>query len=289
MKQFYAALIAAAALSLTAATAAHQPRAAWTLTEGIDTPESVYVDAATKRIFVSNVVGQAGDKDGKGFVAEILVKNGKPQLKTLVDGLNAPKGLRAKNGVLWTTDIDELVAIDLKTNRLKQKIKIEGAKFLNDVGLGADGTVYASDMLGNKIYALKDGKVSVFAEGDQLESPNGLLIQGDRLIVAAWGLITDPNTFGASTPGNVYALDLKTKAKTLITKVPLGNLDGLEATAAGGFLVSDFVTGKVYRVGRTGEATQIFEGAKNAADIGLSGKTLYIPDMGGNQVIAVSL
>lgn len=285
MNKFHLALAAALALSLTAAT---KPKTLWTLAEGVDTPESVYVEPASGRIFVSNVVGQAGQKDGKGFVGEIVVKQGKPELKKLVEGLNAPKGLRAKDGVLWTTDIDEVVAIDLKTNQLKEKIKIDGAQFLNDPALGADGTLYVSDMLASRIYQVQGGKVAIFAEGDGLESPNGLLVQEGRLIVAAWGLITDPSTFGAKTPGNVYALDLKTKAKTLLTNAPLGNLDGLEADGEG-YVVSDWVNGKVYRLSKAGEAVQIFQSAKNAADIGLSGKTLYVPEMSGNDVVALSL
>jgi len=44
-----------------------------------------------------------------------------------------------------------------------------------------------SDMMDNKIIAIKDGKVTVFAEGEQLEHPNGLFVDGDRLIVGGWG------------------------------------------------------------------------------------------------------
>lgn len=285
MKKFATLILASVSLVLTAAA---QPRVLWTQKAGIDTPESVYFDAQSQRLFVSNVVGQAAQKDGKGYVAEIVEGDGKREVKVLVDGLDAPKGLRAKDGVLWVTNIDEMVAIDLKTNKIKERIKVEGAQFLNDDAIAADGTVYASDMLASKIYQIKDGKVSVFAAGDQLESPNGLLIQGNRLVVAAWGLITDPASFGVKAPGHLYALDLKTKAKTLITKSPLGNLDGLEFDGQD-FLVSDFAAAKVFRVNAQGEAKLIFTGEHNAADIGLEGKTLFVPEMGGSDVLALAL
>ena len=40
--------------------------AKWTVTEGIDAPESVYVDPDSGFIFVSQVTGQAGERDGTG-------------------------------------------------------------------------------------------------------------------------------------------------------------------------------------------------------------------------------
>ena len=52
----------------------------------------------------------AGEKDGKGWIATITFdKAGKPIVTKLVDGLNAPKGLRSQKGTLWVTDIDEVL------------------------------------------------------------------------------------------------------------------------------------------------------------------------------------
>ena len=77
-------------------------------------------------------------------------------------------------------------------------------KFLNDVAVGADGTVYVSDMMASKIYAIKDGKASVFAEGEQLEYPNGLFVEGERLVVGGWG--KPEADFSTKVPGRLYML-----------------------------------------------------------------------------------
>src|SRR5437016_14621160 len=45
--------------------------AKWTVTEGIDAPESVYVDPDSGFIFVSQVTGQAGERDGTGRIVKL--------------------------------------------------------------------------------------------------------------------------------------------------------------------------------------------------------------------------
>lgn len=51
---------------------------------------------------------------------------------------------------------------------------------------------------------LKGDKPELFAEGQDLESPTGLLVLGNKVIVASWGFITDPSTFGVKTPERLY-------------------------------------------------------------------------------------
>lgn len=70
----------------------------------------------------------------------------------MIAGLNAPKGLRSLKGTLWVSDLDELVTMDIADSRITSKMKIDGARFLNDVAVAADGTVYASDSQGSRIY-----------------------------------------------------------------------------------------------------------------------------------------
>ena len=117
--------------------------------------------------------------------------------------LNAPKGLRSFGGTLWVADLDEVIGIDIASAKENARVKIDGAKFLNDVAVGADGTVYVSDMMASRIYAIKDGKATVFAEGEQLEYPNGLFVEGERLIVGGWGSKPAAD-FTTKVPGRLY-------------------------------------------------------------------------------------
>ena len=262
--------------------------ALWTAKDGINTPESVYLDQTTGRVFVSNIVGDGDKKDKKGWISLLDVSGKVVKPKWFSSGLNAPKGMRSHQGVLYVSDIDAVVAINIKDAKQKARYECKGAKFLNDVVVDSEGTVYVSDTLGSKIYSIKDGKVSVFAEGDDLESPNGLFIDGDRLVVAAWGRASD---FGTKTSGHLYALDLKTKAKTLIVKDLLGNLDGLEMDTVGNYLVSDWVAGKVFQISPEGKVRELLSDMPGTADLGYvpTMHAILVPRMKENQVVAYPL
>jgi sugar lactone lactonase YvrE len=262
---------------------------AWTDTDGIQTPESVYYDQASGFIYSSQIAGAPDQKDGKGWIVK-LDASGNLVKADWVTGLNAPKGLRAVNGVLWTADLTEVIGIDLASGTIKTRINIPDAKFLNDVATGADGTVYVSDMIGNRIYAIKDGKASVFMVGDALEHPNGLLVEGGTLIVGGWG--SEPKAdFSTDVPGHLFAIDLKTRQKSLITPQPLGNIDGVESDGKGGYIVSDYLKGQVIRVSASGQAQTVAQFMPGTADIGFmrDHNMVIVPHMNENKIVAYTL
>jgi sugar lactone lactonase YvrE len=264
------------------------PAPLWTVTEGIETPESTYADPASGFIYVSQIAGAPDGRDGNGRIVK-LDRNGTIVSATWVTGLNAPKGLRSCQGTLWTADLDEIVGVSIADGRVTSRAKIAGAQFLNDVACGADGTVYVSDMLASRIHAIRNGAVSTLAEGEDLEYPNGLLVEGDRLIVGGWG--KPEADFSTKVPGRLYALDLKTKQKTLITAMPFANIDGVESDGRGGYIVSDWAAGKIMRVMRGGESRVLAQFAPGTADIGVipDSDTVVIPHMNENRVAAYSL
>jgi hypothetical protein len=259
----------------------------WTVTEGIETPESVYYDSASNAIYTSQIAGAPDGRDGNGRIVK-LSPDGKVVSANWATGLNAPKGLRAHNGTLWTSDLDEVVGIDMSSGKVTSRVKITGAMFLNDVAAGDDGTVYVTDMMGNKIYAVRDGKASVFMEGEELEHPNGLLAESGRLVVGGWGSQPKPD-FSTDVPGRLFAIDLKTKAKTPITQTPFANIDGVESDGRGGYVVTDYLKGQVIRVSSSGEAQPVGTFMPGTADIGLNGSTVIIPHMNENKIAAYNL
>ena len=260
----------------------------WTATNGIETPESVYVDAASGFIFASQIAGMPDGRDGNGRIVK-LGGDGQVISSTFVTGLNAPKGLRAHNGTLWTADLDEVIGIEIATGTVQTRVKIAGAMMLNDVAVGPDGTVYVSDMGPNRIYAIQNGAASVFAEGESLEWPNGLLVDGNRLIVGGWG--KPKADYSTDVPGRLFALDLQTKAKTLITPKPFANIDGVELDGRGGFVVTDFMAGKVLQVTAAGEARELRQFTPGTADIAFvpTGNLLVVPHMNENKVASYDL
>ncbi len=252
----------------------------------VSAPESAYYDPTTRQIFVSNVVGAADKKDGVGWISLLDTSGGMVKEKW-VSGLNAPKGLRSYEGKLWVSDIDEVLAFDIATAKEAARVKVPGAVFLNDVAISSNGDVYVSDTIGGKIFVIKRGTAEIFAEGEQLESPNGLLVEGNFLIIAGWGKGVKPD-FSSKVVGRLLKMDLKTKKITPITKKPLGNLDGLEKDSSGDYLVSDWKSGKVYRVSSRGKATLWLQGFKGAADLGYipEQNLMILPRMGDNEISA---
>ena len=251
-------------------------KAGWVV-QDMRTPESVYLDEGSGYLYVSQIDGQPAEKDGKGRISKLGL-DGSVVTADWFTALNAPKGLRSFGGTLWVADLDEVIGIDITSAKENARIKIDGAKFLNDVAVGADGTVYASDTMASKIYAIKDGKASVFAEGEQLEYPNGLFVEGERLVVGGWG--KPEADFSTKVPGRLYALDLKTKQKTLITKQPLGNIDGVEPDGKDGYFVTDWMHGGLMHITRDGVATKLLPLKQGSADLGTGPEgILMIPMM----------
>jgi outer membrane protein assembly factor BamB len=262
--------------------------AGWKAGDGIATPESVYLDEGSGFIFSSQIDGAPDARDGNGRIVQ-LTRNGRVVSADWVTGLNAPKGLRSHNGTLWTADLDEVVGIDIASGKVTSRTKIDGAMFLNDVAVGPDGTVYVSDMMANRIHAIRDGKGTVFAEGEMLEWPNGLLVDGNRLIVGGWG--KPKPDFSTEVPGHLFALDLGTKQKTLITPKPFANIDGIERDGRGGYIVSDYLAGKILQVSAAGEARELRQFMPGAADIAFipAGNVLIVPHMNENMVASYDL
>ncbi len=276
-------LVALAALVPPPAAAEPFGEPVWEIREGLAQPESAYFDKSSKFLFISNVAGDSGARDGKGWIMKADLE-GKVHGAQWVSGLNAPKGLRAHKDVLYVADIDDIVAVSIKTGVVLRRISAPGARMLNDVATDSQGNVYVSDTLGSRIYHMTPkGKVTVFAEGPELGSPNGLAVHQNELHVASWGYTQDWTT---KTAGKLYVLDLKSKAISRATN-PLGNLDGLELGPRGEWLVSDWVAGKVMRVTSQG-AEVLGRGFQGSADFGWvpDRKLLILPRMKENIVSA---
>lgn len=273
----------------------NEKRLLWTLKDPeIQNPESTYYDLDTRTLYVSNVAGSPTAKDHNGWISKVDLKTGKIIKGKWAKGLNAPKGLGVYHGVLWVSDIDQVVAINQKSGKIKQRIKIKGAQFLNDIAIGDNGEVYVSDMFTATIHVIKNGKASVFVKDPENELPNGLLVSNNTLYVAGWGIGMNAN-FTTKEPGHLLAYDLSTKAKTLVSLKGFGNLDGLESdgngNGNGNFFISDWIAGKVYFVNARGEQTLLLQDKPGTADIGYiqSTKTLIIPGMNESVVKAYTV
>ena len=262
----------------------------WSINENIKAPESCYYNKSTGHLYISQI-GEGGGmgKDGDGWISKYDLKGKLIKDKWAV-GLNAPKGLRSDGSRIWVTDIDRIVSYNINSGVKEHDIKIDGAKFLNDLACSKDGTVYFSDMIASKIYQYKNKKISVLVEGAEIEHPNGLLVEGENLIIGAWGKEIQDD-FTTKTLGRLLSLNLKTKKITPITAKPLGNLDGVESDGKGGYVVTDWIAGKVFHVLKLGTSKTLATFPKGAADHAFIAdkKILILPEMLENKVGAFDL
>jgi hypothetical protein len=287
----------------------------WNVTTDVASPESAYYHAGSNAIYVSSINGQILDKDGNGYISQ-LSPDGKMVSAKWVTGLNAPKGIRSVGNTLWVADIDEVVSIDVKKGQIKAHVKVDGAPFLNDLATASDGTVYVSDSNLSRIYAVKDGKSSVFVEGaDVVEQPNGLLVDGDRLILGTIGPApargqgagrapeppargrgdapppAQARGRGPAPSGHLFAFDRKTKQRSRITVSPVGGIDGIEPDGAGGLLVTDVIGQRLLRVSAAGKVDVLAKFSAGGADFGYIAKTrtAVVPFLFSNTVSAYDL
>ena len=280
-------LIFTLCLFVVAAAHADEYPVRWQISDGLSNPESAYYDAESGHLFLSHVNGPGAEKDGNGYISRITLKGNVIKEKWYT-GLNAPKGLRSYGGTLWISDIDTVVGVDIKSGKEVTRLRIEGAGFLNDLTTDHKGVVYVSDMLHSRIYQIKDSQVSVFAEGEHLEHPNGLLAVGNRLYCGGWGTGFNPDDFSTKELGRFFYLDLKTKEKHLVTEEPTGHLDGIEVDGKGGFFLTDWIAGTVLHICSHGDVTQVMKYETGSADLAYlpKKKLLILPHMKDNTLTA---
>jgi sugar lactone lactonase YvrE len=284
MRSFATLVLTAAALA-GCSPAEPEKNKLWVVT-GLSNPESAVPDTKAGVIYVSNVAGEPSTKDGNGFIAKIGL-DGKVIALKWATGLDAPKGLALAGGHLFAADIDRLVEIDTADGKIVARHEAKDAQFLNDVAADPQGRIYVSDMNTNTIWRLDGGHFEPWLVSQALKNPNGLLVHGDKLIVAAWGAED-----GKGPLGNLVEVSLADKSvRDLGDGKPIGNLDGIEPFDANSFLVTDWIAGKLYRIEPSGKADVLMTLSPGSADIGYipSTRTVLIPMMKTSKLLAYKL
>ena len=302
---FVASGVTATLLAQSPATTPPQPL--WTVHTGLTRPHSAYYHRQSNSIFVSNYGGSRFNKDGKGYITR-LAPNGEVLADKWATGLNAPEGIRSVGSMIWVVDIDEIVGFELTAAggvRLQSRMRIDGAYALNDLATAPDGTLFVSDShtyptpsdRPQRIHMIKDGKSSIFIEGEDAgHMPIGLLVDGGRLIVGTIGrgVGKDANIVG----GQLLAFDLNTKARTILaTTMASGQITGIEPAESGAYIMSGVLSRKLLHVSRDGKVTTLVTFEHGSADIGISpmveqraeSGTLFVPFPSANSLSAYAI
>lgn len=250
----------------------------WESDTVLQVPESVLFDAGTKSLYVACINGQPWAQDGNGYLAK-LTPEGKITKLDWATGLDAPKGMGITGGKLYVADVTKIRVIDLKSGKLEQTLEPDGAKQLNDVSVGPDGTVYVTDMGRSMILQVKNGQVSTFLEDKTLERPNGVRAVGKQVFVVDAG------------KGIFYEIRPDKSLRKIAEGMPSG--DGIEPVGKGDFLLSRWM-GVIHYCTADGQLTQLLDTQAekiNAADIGYDPQTrlVFVPTFFKNSVVAYQL
>ena len=256
-----------------------QPESAYFYTSGSTDP-GVY--------FISSTNG-----DDVGWVSK-LAADGSMIDSRLATDLRHPMGMRVSGKRLWINNTTEIVGLNLDNPDDRIVHPIDGAISLNDLATDSSGHAYVSDSMNSRVVRvdLATGENSTYIS-TLPSSPNGVLIQGDRLYIASWGVMSDRPEERAEwitkTAGDLYWVSLKDSKKSRHIIVPeLGNLDGVEIDQKGNIYVSDWESGKLYKISSGAKmVVDLGQYGQGLADIGLNSLTgeLVLPVMLSSEVL----
>ncbi len=248
----------------------------WESERNLKVPESVIYNSSLEKIYVSNINGKSGKKDGNGFIS-ILNLKGKIEKLKWITKLDAPKGMAINQNKLFVTDIDHLVEIDIKKGLIIKKYSAPNASFLNDVAIDKKGNIYISDTGNDTIYKMSEGKVTAWLKGNDIKRPNGIYIEKETLYLGNCG------------DGCLKAISIKDKKIRILARIGR-SIDGLVPDGEGNFIVSDWKgrTALIYQSGILIDLLDTIKNKINSADIEyiVREKLLIIPTFFDNRVIA---
>lgn len=259
-----------------------------------DSPESVHWVSEVRSWFVSSMGGpDILAKDNYGWISKLDEHGNVVTAHWVQQGLHAPGGICHLGKDLYVVDRDGIVIINIDKAAIVQKIEMPGVVFPNDSACDTkDQSVYVTDMSANKIYRWKKGmeKAEVWFESADLDTPNGIEIDGSTMYVITWGPIADASTSKTSRPGFLRSINMKTKKLSLGTGAPLGNMDGI--TKAGNYMYgTDWMDGRIFKFDEKKKPHVWAQGFSHIADVGYSEelKVIGIPEMSTNRVYFIEV
>jgi len=225
---------------------------------GLESPYSFVNDPVDKGYFISSVNGEPETADNNGFITK-LDPNGKLlNLKFIQGGkegviLHAPKGMALVEHVLYVADLDTLRGFDTITGKPVLALTIRSSiasqpvlplASLSDVTFDSKGHLYCSDQKANTIYRvdLATQTLSVLVTDRALAGPSGLVVhpKSGQIIAVSWdkGKISEISPEGVVT--ELFSNGFFSSR--------FQNLRGVDFDRWGNMYVSDFTTGKVWRM-----------------------------------------
>jgi hypothetical protein len=244
--------------------------------------ESVVSDG--RNLFVADIgIGlEPQTKDGDGVILKLDAKGNILEANFVKEKLHAPKGLAVYKGILWLTDIDRILAIDIETGNKLYEIDFKSdSSFLNDIAVWDTNTLYVSATDVSKLFKvnLLDKTYSEVVLDKTIAGINGLYCakKGNVLYVNGIGNNNKAN-------GVVGVVNLKTNTFTQLTTFE-GIYDGI-AVANDVLYVSNWVAfekkGTLLSIDLNSKRLKtipVSERFAGPADFIIDGNTIIVPAM----------
>ena len=245
---------------------------------GLATPEGALFDPVRNVWYISNINGVPNDADNNGYITRVSADLATVDTMFIAGGANgvtldAPKGMALLGDTLWVADITNLRAFDVVTGAAVASIAVDGAQFLNDITVGALGTLYISDTgirFGpdgmthpgpDRLFQLTGRTVNKAVRFDGSPGPNGVLFNEatGRVLVVPFAT----GTIYEWTPGSTTV--------DSIASGP-GSFDGAVRLADGRILVSSWADSTVHEL-KEGALTPLIRGVPAPAELGVNEKS----------------
>ncbi|MGD9401187.1 MAG: SMP-30/gluconolactonase/LRE family protein [bacterium] len=218
----------------------------WETPAELLTPESVAYDPQRKVYYVSNY-DAFNPSMGQGLqYVSVISEDGRIENPQWVGGINNPTGIAVAGDRLMVVERGGLVEISTGAGEISQRHAIVNAGMPNDIAVDDRGNFYISDPPRGIIYRFSGGEFEEWLGGDEVSDPNGLIVDGDRLV---WGNNGDTCLKSA---------DLETREVNTIANLGSGIIDGVKLDGEGNYIVSHW-RGKVYRVSPSGEVVKVLD------------------------------
>ena len=265
---------------------------------GFSWPSAVVHDPVHDVYWVSNL--NMDGAAGAGFISR-LQPDGSLSTLNFIDGrrtgvqLSSPHGLAVSGDTLFVADVSAIRKFDATSGEPKESLVIPGARYLSDVALGANDTLYVADVGSDPnlasvpnegsdaVYRISSsGEVSVVARRPDLGGPVALLADSTGLWVACTGsadlLLLVPNAEGESPDAGRLHL-------------PGESPRGIAAMPDGTLLISSWTARAVFRGFRDGPFQPIITGLESPADLDYDArrKRLLIPLLTGHALAIFEL
>ncbi len=263
---------------------------------GFSSPENIVYDAVADVYLVSNINGDARARDGNGFISRVS-PDGRVLALRWIDGfssgvrLDGPKGLALSGDTLFVADIGAVRLFNRRTGASIASRAVPG-ELLNDIALGADGSVYVTDTGPDRspqpidtiadmdaIYRFDHAAHPVtLARGLRLERPDGIVVASGDVIYA---------TFGAN---RIVRLRPNGTLQT-VSALPGAQVDGLRALSDGSLIVTSWGARAVYRIMPSGEMRVELSDVTTPAGVVYDAKRsrLIVTSMQSNRLFFVPL